>query len=77
MAKWSYKEDIKDKEIGKSGENNVNKATNSKVTDKYCQTPEGAVGPSTAGENTNNGAEDSDEERPELRRSKRARNTRV
>ena len=75
MAKWTYQEDIKE-----NREVDSNKVNKSKVTDKYCQTPETA-GVSTAeniemaNEASNTGDTDGDDPQIELRRSKRGRNT--
>jgi len=82
LVKWTYQEEIK--EVEKEDGSNANKAADSKSTKISCKSSDKRLnnGSSTSlnnTEDTNVALEniESEEERTELRRSKRARNTRV
>ena len=82
MVKWTYQEEIKEDE--KEGGSNANKAADLESTKISCKSSDKRLnnGSSTSlnnTEETNVAIEniESEEDRTELRRSKRARNTRV
>merc|ERR1711994_769951 len=77
LARWTYMEDIKDKESGTGDKKTADKATNSKVTKKSSNASAGASASGNsvgAEENSNSNRDESEGETTELRRSKRARN---
>merc|ERR1711997_348745 len=49
LARWTYLEDIKDKETGTGDKKTADKATNSKVTKKSCQSSNESAGASASG----------------------------
>ena len=83
LAKWNYMEDIKDKEPTTGDGSNVNKAASSEVPKQPCHSSDKSLAPceakgaQTTEENLNINLDESEGEEIELRRSKRAKNTRL